>query len=187
MDFWINIANATVALCALVVSIFSLHASRRATRLAEAQEERRKPKLSVYMQECHYKNGTEGTYRRYGFLLSVRNTSDSDNALAEINLHVAYSTPSGMQMTVKIPADMGNHRNIGSPLLDVPLRIDAHQASLGWCFFHVEKALLQNAKIERYAVSLVDSHGVETVADAIIVPEHEDACETATEGDQRNG
>lgn len=187
MDLWVNVANATLALCALVVSIFSLLASRRATRLAEAQEERRKPKLSAYMQECHYKNGANGAYRKYAFLLSLRNTSDSDNALAEINLHLSYSTPSKMQMTVKIPADTGNHRDIGSPLLAVPLRIDAHQASLGWCFFHVEKALLQNANIERYTVSLVDSHGVEAVADAIIVPEHEDACETATEGDQRSG
>ncbi|MGE4218350.1 MAG: hypothetical protein AB7G39_02790 [Alphaproteobacteria bacterium] len=186
MELWVNIANAAFALCALVVSLFSLLASRRATRLAEAQEERRKPKLSVYMQDRYYKNGANGTYRRYAFHLLLRNTSDSDNALAEINLHLSYSTPSGMQMTVKIPADAGSHQDIGSPLLDVPIRIDAHQASLGWCFFHVEKALLQNAKIERYAVSLVDSHGVEVVAEAIIVPEHKNARETATEGDQRS-
>jgi hypothetical protein len=169
------IATAGAAWLALVLSFLSIGMSRKALRLQERQEDRRKPSLTPYLSDGFVRVASEGSSRLYAFLLSVSNGSDSDNTVAEVDLRLTYTTPASVQMTVKVRsnAEIGGAFVGGSgPPLVTPGRVDAHQTVSGWCFFRVEEAVLEGSRIERYVVALLDSHGSEVTVEPKIVREY---------------
>jgi hypothetical protein len=124
-------ALAITAIGALIVSAFSLWYSRSAVRLAEAQDRRKTPLLVPALTESYFDAPTIGG-RNYYFLLSVSNPTDSNNALAAIELHLNYLLDGGSVANVKLPALQGWFGNMDHrPGLAIPLRIPAHDTVAG--------------------------------------------------------
>jgi hypothetical protein len=171
-----TVASATAAWIALVLSIINARTSRRALRLSEQQEARRKPSLAVYLQEGFVSPSPQRDARIYALLLSVSNKSDNNNSVAEATLHLTYSKPELRELTVKFVATMDVlppfQRNQAS--LPIPTRIDAHQAISGWYYFCVDDAILDSARVERTIIVLRDTHGNEIAAEPLILREYSD-------------
>lgn len=177
LQIWATVASAGAAWIALFLSIINIRTSRKALRISEQQETRRRPSLVAYLQDGYLSVGAMPDARVYAFLVSLSNRSDSDNAVAEATLHVTYSKQGESRFTVKIPASHEMAVMLGgAPIahLQVPTRIDAHQTVSGWCFFAVEHAILDRAKIEGLLVTFMDTHGGESSVEPLIIREISD-------------
>ena len=99
--------------------------------------------------------------RFYAILLSVSNTSDSDNSIALIELYVTLSTGSNSPITIKIP-------HVNKPIkyfpksasvITVPTKLGAHLTLTGWCYFRLSRKLNAKATITRHQLVITDTHG----------------------------
>jgi hypothetical protein len=181
------IATAGAAWLALLLSFLGIRFSRKALRLQEQQEGRRRPLLTPDLRDGFVRVAPDGSSRLYAFLLSGTNGSDSDNAVADVDLRLTYTTRASVLMTVKVRsnAEVGKAFVDGAgPPLVTPARVDAHQTISGWCFFRVEEAVLEGSTVERYIVALVDSHGIEATIEPMIVREYRGETETPPRVDQ---
>jgi hypothetical protein len=175
---WTEMLSVMIAFVALVVSALSLSNSYRALHIARTQEERKKPLLVVELLNSHVDFRSEEGVRTYAFELSLRNPSDSDNSVGGAELRITYATSTNARLTVQLPASftrgiafsgVSNFR-----FLSTPLRLDAHQTLRGWFVFRVPNEVLGEGRIEEYSVVLIDSHGIETAVQAIMVREYRD-------------
>ncbi len=160
-----TIASAAIALLALILSLWSVLLSKRAVRLAEIEHENRKPSFILYLQDSLIRYSTpKEPFRVYGLLLSISNTSDSDNSLSTIDLFITLSQKSETILTLKIPLDanLGDFVPNNSSVLTVPLRIDAHQTVVGWCFFRLADTASANAEVEVSRLVVKDAQGNKT-------------------------
>lgn len=147
---WANIATAVAAWFALAPSLLSLVVSWRALRLTEHQERRRRPLLVPYLSDGYVRFISDTGARIYGFLLSVSNPADSDNAVAEADLRLTYRR-ADEPTTVKVRSDAALGAAFGNrsgQTLSTPARIDAHQTVLGWVFFRLDKAVVKDGTVE---------------------------------------
>ncbi len=174
-----EVVSAGAVWLALLLSLLSFIISKKALRLSEQQEERRKPRLVPYLQEGYVRRHAEG--RVYAFLLSVSNPTDSDNAMAALDFQLTYTTKSNVRMAIKVPL----HGEIVEPFNDravlplaIPLRLDAHQTAAGWAFFRVEDVLLDGAIVEEHTIVITDSHGMKVQLEPIMIREYGDETET---------
>jgi hypothetical protein len=173
---WVDMASLAIPLLALSVSVLSLFVSYRAFRLSSKQEERKRPLLvpsllNAYVQFCE-----EEKVRVYAFQLSISNPSDSNNAIANLDLQITYGTPAQAEVTVRLPSSPSRGKAFAAlpkfHSLSPPVRLDAHQTVIGWATFLAPEAIIRNAKIEGYTVALFDSHGVEASVESIMVQEY---------------
>jgi hypothetical protein len=175
------VATATAAWLALLLSVFNVFTSRRALRISEQQEARRKPSVVAYLQDGYVAVGIKTHSRVYAILISLSNRSDSNNAIAQAMLLLTYIKSSGTQLTLKVGAEgeppsmfidkSANH-------LRLPIRIDAHQTVSGWCFFAVDNAILEDAHIDRTQMMFVDTYGNETTVEPLIIREYRNNVQT---------
>jgi hypothetical protein len=170
---WTDVVVAVAAVAALIVALISLKVSSRALRLSEKQEQRKQPRLVPSLLESHFANLTEGG-RVYSFSLSVVNPTDSDNAIAQIEMHLRYLIDGDVSMTVKLPlssVDICYPAATDHPRLMTPSRIAAHDTAFGWCDFVVKPGILSGRTIEGYQIVLTDSHQAETSIEPLVVSE----------------
>jgi hypothetical protein len=175
IQIFATVASATAAWMALLLSVLNFFASRKALRISEQQEARRKPSVVAYLQEGYIAVGVKPGSRVYAILTSLSNRSDSNNAIAQATLLLTYVKYSGTRLTLKVSAEgelpsafadkSANH-------IRVPIRIDAHQTVSGWCFFAVDDAILEDSHIDRTQVAFVDSHGNESTVEPLIIREY---------------
>jgi hypothetical protein len=177
------LASSAAAWLGLLISAISLSTSRRAIRITERQEERRKPLLIPELRNGHFRTSPDGSARLYTFLIAVSNRSDTDNAIAHLELRLTYAVREGIDVTMKLPADTAAAKTSpqGTEIrLAVPSSIGAHQTVSGWCFFRVERSILERPNvIQRYVIALIDSHGIEATLEPIIVQEYRSEMGTA--------
>jgi hypothetical protein len=167
-----SLAAAAAAWVAAIVSILNAHRSGRALRLAEQQETRSRPVLVLYLVRGYFRR--EGEDRICKFLLSVSNLSDSDNAVAQIDLRIEYRTTSNFLAAVNVPGVSLDDEIFGQdnhPHLEIPIRVDAHQTVKGWVLFRVKKALLENCTVDTYVIVATDSHGERASIETVLVQE----------------
>ncbi|WP_430398125.1 hypothetical protein [Ferrovibrio sp.] len=171
-----EIASATAAWVALLLSIGSLWYARKAQLLANQKEERLNPKLKLYVQDSFVKKSKDTQHRTYSLLLSVTNRSDANNSISEIDLCIIYTSPTGTKLTLRVRNDScTQHSAQGSTnSINIGARLDAHQTLIGWCHFNVDGAILKNAKIENYKISITDSHGHEAAETLTLIREYSD-------------
>ena len=171
---WVAVVSALGALVAAVFAWVSARAAKRSLELAEKQDQRRTPRLVLYLIDGYCQR--IGSTRFLAFSVSVSNHSDIDNSVAQIELQVSYTTAAptkGFCMAVKVPhrsalADRIRHN---ATILSPPLRIDAHQTIAGWVLFEVGDVLIGNGKIDDYAILVSDSHGQACRVEQAIVRE----------------
>ena len=168
------VTSAIAAWIALLLSIVNVRTSRKALRLSEQQEERRKPSLSVYLQEGFISPSESA--RVYAFLLSVSNRSDNNNSVAEASLRLTYSKSEVSELTVRFPARAETPEPFRSNQgrMPIPTRVDAHQVVSGWYFFSVDNAIIENARVERVIVTLRDTHGNDVTFEPMLLREYSD-------------
>jgi hypothetical protein len=169
---WTNIVVAVMAVAAFIVSIGSFMVSSRALRLSEQQEQRKQPRLVPRLLDSHFENLPEGG-RVYSFSLSVGNPTDSDNAIAQIEMHLRYLIEDAASMTVKLPPSVGicDPTKVSRRRLTTPSPVAAHDTVSGWCDFVVKPGILSGRPIDGYQIVLTDSHQSETSVDALVVSE----------------
>lgn len=161
---------------AALVSIGSLLVSFKALRLAEQQDVRKRPVLVVSLLNAYVQFEERDKARNYAFLISISNRSDSDNAVAQLDLYITYKTLAQAVITARAPSEKitsGTFLELAaSSLLTPPIRIDAHQTITGWATFRIAEPILRDATIEEYIVSAIDSHNITTSVGAIMVQEY---------------
>lgn len=171
--FWISVSSVAIACWSAYNSWRSRQISARALTVSEGQERRRQPQFEIYL--------TTG-YRRYlpkkqvfSFLLSVRNPTDINNSIAQVELQVTYLLDGGIKAICRIPhnAELAEHVNEAEPnkahVFSLPTRIDAHQTVTAWLFFVVDYELIGGRTIDSHRIILEDSHNVSTQTEPILV------------------
>jgi hypothetical protein len=163
-----DILAVGVPIVALVISLASLSFSRRAIQLSERQEKRKQPLLVLELDDSYFEV-LQGGRRIYSFHLSVKNPSDSDNAIARVDMHLRYVLDSGISITAKLPAvELGDKADTRKCLV-APLRVSAHDTVLGWCDFIVEPGVLNGHQIEAYQIVVSDSQDAAATIEPLVV------------------
>ncbi len=151
---WIDYATILLAGLAFPMSVLSLILSGRTQRLAERQDARRVPNLALHLLEGYRESSSEDGARIYSFNVRISNVSDSDNAIAAVELRIVYVLE-GEEMVMRLPIAADG----GTADLTPPIRIPAHETVAGWCRFRIDLRLLEGRQIEGYNVEIRDTHG----------------------------
>ena len=171
---WLAVAAAIAAWVGAALSFVNSRTARRSLRLAEAQEARRRPVLTLYLGEGYVRFLDSERVRVYAFLLSISNRSDTNNSVAEFGLQINYATKQGLRTSIVVPASHSlpdEWRTDASALLQPPLEVDAHQTVAGWLPFRVSYDLLGDGSIEDYVLVATDTHGNRSTKETVIVRE----------------
>lgn len=169
---WIPSPTTIAAWIAIIISYLSYRRSGRALRLAEQQEERRRPVLVLYLQRGYLRRTEQD--RIYKFLLSISNPSDSNNAVARIDLRIEYRTAANFRAAVDVPAVRQDDQTFGGDNhaeIEIPIKVDAHNTVTGWVCFQVKKALLKDCNVDSYVILVTDSHGERGSIETALVQE----------------
>lgn len=158
------------------VDIVPQHADGpRSLRLAEAQEARRKPNLSVSLVDGYVRFVDEERLRAYAFLISISNPTDTSNSVTHFGLRVNYATTGGLRTSVVVSAAevlaSSSQGDAQGAVLQAPLKVDAHQTIAGWVPFRVKYDLIGEGLIEDYVIVATDTHGNKALRETVLVRE----------------
>ena len=170
---WFDFAKS-ISLAAFGVSILSLYFSGVRSQLAKAQEKRRTPNLTLSSVYGNFQDGPGEKGRLYAFNLLINNRADNRNAIAKACLSITYLTESRLQMKMKFLAVDTPQQELlmlGERALPIPTEIDAHNSVAGWIYFQVPAKLLKGKLIEKYEISLIDTHDQSYVAEETFLQE----------------
>tara|TARA_R110002020_G_scaffold58354_2_gene159929 strand:+ start:854 stop:1402 length:549 start_codon:yes stop_codon:yes gene_type:complete len=173
---WFDLTR-TIAVAGFCISIVNLYFTWQGRKLANEQEKRRLPRLVPSLVNGYFQDAKDGSGRVYAFLITVTNPTDSNNAVAEVDLSITYLTTDRVQMTMKVRA---NERLAPSfvkgqdETLAVPASISAHNAISGWLRFHTPGPMLLDRDIESYRLILTDTHRENVSVAPILVQEYRD-------------
>lgn len=173
---WFDLTKA-IAIAGLCIALISSYFTWQNRRLAVEQEKRRAPHLLPSLVHGFFKNDESDGGRVYAFLLTVRNPSDSNNAISEADLAITYLTQDRVQLTVKLRANESKAVNFvkgQGEALTVPVSIPAHNTVSGWLHFHMPAPMLVGMEIEAYRLILTDTHRETTDVAPILVQEYRD-------------
>jgi hypothetical protein len=152
---------ALAAWAAAVVAYLSARAARQANKLSLQQEARKVPRIILYLA-TGFERATR-THRCYAISLSLSNPTDTDNAVARLELQILYRLPSGVIMTLRLPHCADVQKVFRRPTLkaiSVPLPVAAHGTVAGWGFFELSLATIAENCIEEYKILVGDTHSV---------------------------
>lgn len=169
---WATVVMAIAAVIALAISIWSICIAKRAQTLAERQDNRRKPSFVVYLMKGFFRTSNDRDGNRvYAFLISISNTSDSNDSIASLDLNITLTSGENSQITFKIPCDyeLGDRFRNDARRLAIPIQIAAHETKVGWSYFLVNKNLLANSSVDRYQIVLIDSQGYRVTVEPVLV------------------
>jgi hypothetical protein len=166
-----------IALASLMVSIFSaIYSGRKASRalsISESQERRRQPQLGIYLARA-YRRFTPKR-QLFGFLVTVTNPTDINNAVARAELQITYLVRDDASVVCRIGHDpaIKEKRNdegeASAAVFALPLRIDAHQTASGWFLFALDNDVIGKGTIDAHSLILEDTHGVTATSTAATV------------------
>ncbi len=162
-----EVAANALSVASLLVAIGSAIFAFLAYRLALRQDSRRVPALTI-TDITGYVSYEDG--RDIAISAVVANQSDSDNAIARVELRVALSRANA-DSHVRLPLnpDIECFRALRDNTLRVPTRLLAHDTVSGWLFFHLSDRVLGDARVERYVVEITDSHGAVKTFEPILL------------------
>lgn len=165
-----------LAVAGLCISLVSLYVTWQNRRLTLAQERRRFPRIIPTLVHGYYQDSNDNIGRLYAFQITVKNPTDSNNAIVAADLSIRYLTADRMQMTMKLRANEPLAKSFvrdQEEALAVPTAISAHNALSGWLRFYAP-AFPVNREIEAYRLTLTDTHGEAASVVPILVQEYRD-------------
>jgi hypothetical protein len=97
----------------------------------------------------------------------------SDNAIAQIEMHLRYRIDDSASITVKLSPSVHTRPRANSirPRLIAPSRVAAHDTISGWCDFIVKPDIIGGHTIDGYQIVLTDSHQGEAAVEPLVVSE----------------
>jgi hypothetical protein len=171
-----------IAALALLVSFLSLFLSwrsgRRADRalvISEGQEQRRQPRLNIYLLRGYRRLAPKR--QLFGFLVSVSNPTDANNSIARAELQITYLLENDVNVVSRVQHAQDLNDNKSSDTLGaatifcLPARIDAHQTLSGWFLFALDDNVIGQGTVEAHCLILEDTHGISTDTGPIMVQE----------------
>lgn len=169
---WVPVASACMALAALLVALSNRNTARRALALSIQQEERRAARLTVTLDDSASWRVPDAP-RWVGMKVLAVNPTDRDATLVGAELHVTYTRRTGQTMTVKVRHGTSTGcLPAGVTALDLPVRLQANGAVVGWLTFRLPAELFpDDAGIDRYDAVLQDSRGIAATVTASILRE----------------
>src|SRR5713101_474381 len=121
---WVSVGSMLAAWGAAWFAYLSAQTAKRSLSLSERQEERRVPRLLPYLAEGYCKTDSADEARLFAFSILVRNPTDIDNSLAQVELVVNYTlSPSNVCMAVRVPHDaaLASRLALNHPVLSLPV------------------------------------------------------------------
>ena len=174
---WISALALFVSGCSAFISWRSWKNSSRALDISERQEKRRQPQLGIYLANG-YRQQIPGR-QLFGFLVSVSNPTDINNAIARAELQVVYLLANDAEVVCRVQHNpkLGEDTardNSAATVFSMPFRVDAHQTVSGWFLFVLDDDVIREDTIDTHALILEDTHGISTKTDPITVREWKD-------------
>lgn len=191
MSVWIAIISAIAAWAAAISAIaawatawYTARAAKIAQKsleLALQQEQRQRPNLELYLVDGQIRRFRSQQFRIYAFHLSISNNSDANNSLKDISLVIKHSR--GQELDSNFVVSHNPELATVMPVLKAqpipnPSTIGSHETVAGYALFHVHDDLLRNSVVESYMLKVIDSHGLETRLEPILLCELSDEEET---------
>jgi|RhiMetdeSRZDD1v2_1073273.scaffolds.fasta_scaffold77389_2 hypothetical protein len=171
---WVSIASAAAAWIAAWIAFRSARIAQRAYNIAAEQERRLQPSLELYVVDAQIRRLDGFPSRLYIFRIIVTNKSDATNSLKELKLLIMYRGRSGGPSNVTIPhnRELAQYlpRNFGDPY-SIPCTIGSRSVIGGLAIFGVPNDLVRDSIIESHMVTIVDSFGLETAIESILLHE----------------
>jgi hypothetical protein len=163
------IGGAIASCVSIIIAFMSYRTARAALRLNERLAARKTPRLVLSLLDGHARQGQE--HRTYSFLLSVSNTSDTDNSIARFDLRLEYRNARNFCAKADVAASSLTAPTIGPDAKQLvhPADVRAHQTIVGWVHFRIPNAMILDCHIDTYAIVTTDTHSDRTVIEATAV------------------
>lgn len=155
------VVSVGIAAVALLVSMSNRRTARRALVLAERQEARRLAPFGLYLNEARRWRLQPGG-ATLGAHVRVSNPADRGVSVVRAELHVQYTSPENVILTVKVPcvSDVGPaDDSVPVEPAEMPLSVGPTSARAGWFLFRVDAAITNSAPVDRYDIVLEDVEG----------------------------
>jgi len=164
-QYWTPLVSVLLSAAAFAVSILNRRTSSEALRISRVQEDRRKARLDIQVQDSFIWRPADENHRWLIAQVLIVNRSDRDGSATKAELQVGYATTSGVNIQVDVPyvqmLDRGRH---GVEALKLPALIKANDALAGWLTFKIDNELAKSDQIRGYRIKILDSRGpTETV------------------------
>jgi hypothetical protein len=160
-----------VSLISLAISWLSGNRASRALAISEEQENRRKPRFTVYVNKSRRRLTPHG--QRFDFLLSVSNPTDTSNSIARAELQITYLLENDVKAVYRIQhdSDLSGQLDSAEELrpFALPVRIEAHQTLSGWFLFSLDDVI--KGTVDSHSIILEDTHSISTDSGSIMVRE----------------
>jgi hypothetical protein len=150
-------------LLSAMFGISNRRTARRALTLSERQEARRDSRLDLYLFASMDHRDAESQDRILTFHVRVGNPTDRPTAIVQAELHVTYEVE-GVLTTIKVrhgATEPTASAESGLDRLELPLRLEANDAHVGWLSFGLSADLMRGREIDRYDVVVRDVQGIE--------------------------
>ena len=172
---WMSALALLISFLSLLLSWRSGRRAHRALTISEGQEERRKPRLGIYLVRGYRRRGPKR--QLFGFLVSVSNPTDTNNSIARAELQITYSLENGVKAVCRVQhadslgGDASNDAAAAARIFSLPERIEAHQTLSGWFLFALDDSVIGERTVEGHSLILEDTHGISTDSGPMMVRE----------------
>jgi hypothetical protein len=168
----ISLGSIAIAFASAVYARSMAKISKRSLELAEQQDSRREPKLSLYLSDAYALISNDSTV--IAVSITVTNPTDIDNSIARAELSITYHRKEGQAIRMSIPPTRGDPERTYhvSNLLSPPVSIPSHQSVAGLLIFELPAIILADSNIvDEYTLSVEDSHEKTVTLDNLTVRE----------------
>jgi hypothetical protein len=172
---WIAALALLISFLSLLLSWRSAKRADRALAISEGQEERRKPRLCIYLIRGYRRRAPRR--QLFGFLVSVSNPTDTNNSIARAELQITYLLENEVKAACRIQhagslvEDASDNIAAAFHAFSLPERIDAHQTLSGWFVFGLDDSVIGDGTVEGHSLILEDTHGISADSGPLMVRE----------------
>jgi hypothetical protein len=173
-ETWVSIVAAAGSLVAVFFAYRSTRIANLSLRISQEQADARKPKLVPYLIDGFLRTGNHGEGRIYAFSVLLSNRADADNALARIDLRITYTRRDKSTGNVLLEHDPALSELLGidgATPFRPPLRVPAHDTISAWTTFRFAHSLAEQVDVTGYEIRFIDSHGLESSVEPLILRE----------------
>ncbi|HDH26346.1 MAG TPA: hypothetical protein ENH00_09160 [Actinobacteria bacterium] len=168
----VSLAAVAAAWTAAIFTVVYALYTKAQLRIAREQERRREPRLDIYVVESYAYRPQGGASRTLLIQLLVRNPTDSENAIAMLEMRVTYVMPNRSEFHLRLPHNAALTSAVAPARpFEIPTQVPAHGAVQGWALLELPDAVAPSGEIAVYEVLLTDSHGIPSTQSVSLLPE----------------
>ena len=158
---WAPVASVVIASLSFLIAWANRRTSKKALELSTAQEDRRKARLDLNLNQAIARRTAGVAQRLICVDVLAVNPTDRDGSVVTADLNVTYRKPGSDGIVVKIPHDVSADPKLSSiPAFVLPCPLPANGAVRGWLVFLIDDRVLDGGIIEHYDVVVRDGRGI---------------------------